>query len=224
MLRPPTRLRPSILLLALVASLALAPVAVAAERTTDTSTSALANFLGRTSDPRICADVDIDASRFSEIPGSGTLTTMVFLTIRLFEAGPRGRCGQPPSVPLRSLSGMAGGGAVQFRVAKDGRTARLSGTIPVVEDDFETGEVFPDQQVQVNLAYRCIERQERTRQNSRAPDGSIGTTTETVTCDAEATGSIRSRDPETRKQRQFVTGPSVFAMIIRTVTRTVQRD
>jgi hypothetical protein len=214
MLRPPRRLRLSTPLLALVASLALAPGAAAAQ-TTDTSAFTNALFVGRTSEPGLCAEVDIDASRFPETPGS--LTTRVFLSIRLFEADSDGQCGAPSPTLVGSLSGEAGGGAVRFRVAKNGRTASLSGTIPVTEDDFETGEFFSNQ-VQVNLSYRCIEPQQRTRQRFRSPDGSVRTTTESVTCDAVATGSVRSRDPETGKQRQFVRGPSVSATIGLTTT------
>jgi hypothetical protein len=214
MVRPPSRLRPSILLLALTASLAVAPVAAA--QTTDTSTFALANFLGKTSDPRVCADIDIDASRFPEIPGSGSLTTMVFLNIRLFE------CGESPDNPLGALSGQGGGGFT-LRHAKNGKSAHLSGTLTVVEDDFETGQFFPNQ-VRINLAYHCVSRQARAASHVRASGGSSRATIESFTCDAVATGSIRSPDPETGRQRQFVTGPSVFAMIGRTVTQTVQRD
>jgi hypothetical protein len=227
MLRPPRRLRPSIPLLALVASLALAPDAAAAQ-TTDTSTFTNTLFVGRTSEPGLCAKVDIDASRSPEVPG--TLTTRVFLSILVFEADRGGQCGAPPDDPaefLRSLAGQAGGGAVQFRVAKNVKTASLSSTIQVTEDIFEpepTPDRFSSNQVQVNLSYRCVERQERTRQRSRSPDGSFRTTTESVTCDAVATGSVRSPDPDTGQMREFVLEPSDSATIGRTVTRTVQRN
>jgi hypothetical protein len=212
MLRPPRRLHLSIVLLALVASLALAPVAVAAERTTDTETFALAEFSGPTSDPRICAEIDLDAYRRPEIPGTAP-TTQVVLNGRLFD------CDEGPGLRWVSLFGQGGGGFT-FLLAKNGKSARLSGTLPVQECDEEVGQEpsCVTNQVQIDLTYRCIAPLERTQSRSRAPDGSFQTTTRSVTCDAEATGSILNRDIN------LTPAPSDSATIGTIVTRTVRRD
>lgn len=203
MLRLPLRLRRPIPLLAFVGSLALAPGAAAADRTTDTSTFALANFSGMTSNSCIRAEVDLDAYRFPEIPGSGTLTTQGFLFIDLFDT-----C---QSVRLSSLSGQ-GGGRLELRHAKNGKSARLSGTIDACD-----AACYP---IRIDLTYRCIGPRERTRSRFRAPDGLLRITTRSVTCNAVATGNVR----DLSSNIELAPAPSVFAMIGSSVTRTVQRD
>jgi hypothetical protein len=203
MVRLPLRLRQPIPLLALLASLVLAPAAAAADRKTDTSTFAPASFSGVTSDPCIRAEVDLDAYRFAEIPGSGTLTTQVVLFIDLFDT-----C---ESVPLASLSGR-GGGQFELRHAKNGKSARLSGTVAACD--------AACQLIRIDLSYRCIAPRERTRSRFRAPDGSFRFTTRSVTCDAQATGSVRDLDSNI----ELAPAPSVSATIGSSVTRSVQRD